>query len=325
MSENATPHFDQGSENINELFELEELKATYKLMDERLDGQEIVSNEQLRDTMMRKFTDMRQNLKEGIVWGNLLFVPVFAWHLWATSRLTLLGMIMLGVYWVASLVFRFVILRRTKKEDYGGYDLKTMVEKEASYAKHIKWGSVIMLVFWVVFLVQLFWGREQTEWFVFGIMLMTLLMSITYRKLIIKYKYHGQNIDPATGQPRVLGGKWFTIPAYIFFGFACCLFLYIFVMTIVNGSGLMGWLRSINIVAHIFASTVMVLGILHQRNKIKVSRRLMIILAVIAIVLAASCMGVGILKDIAEFTQGTSLLMVVCLSGLGLSCQKMRK
>ena len=96
-------------------------------------------------------------------------------------------------------------------------------------------------------------------------------------------------------------------------------------MTIVNGSGLMGWLRSINIVAHIFASTVMVLGILHQRNKIKVSRRLMIILAVIAIALAASCMGVGILKDIAEFTQGTSLLMVVCLSGLGLSCQKMRK
>ena len=325
MSENATPHFDQGSKNINELFELEELKATYKLMDERLDNQEIVSNEQLRDTMMRKFTDMRQNLKEGIVWGNLLFVPVFAWHLWATSRLTLLGMIMLGVYWVASLVFRFVILKRTKKEDYGGYDLKTMVEKEASYAKHIKWGSVIMLVFWVVFLVQLFWGREQTEWFVFGIMLMTLLMSITYRKLIIKYKYHGQNIDPATGQPRVLGGKWFTIPAYIFFGFACCLFLYIFVMTIVNGSGLMGWLRSINIVAHIFASTVMVLGILHQRNKIKVSRRLMIILAVIAILLAASCMGVGILKDIAEFTQGTSLLMVVCLSGLGLSCQKMRK
>ena len=50
------------SESINELFELEELKATYKLMDERLDSQEIVSNEQLRDTMMRKFTDMRQNL-----------------------------------------------------------------------------------------------------------------------------------------------------------------------------------------------------------------------------------------------------------------------
>ena len=313
------------SENINELFELEELKATYKLMDERLDNQEIVSNEQLRETMVRKFTDMRQNLKEGIIWGNLLFVPVFAWHLWATSRLTLLGMVMLAVYWVASLVFRFVILRRTKKEDYGGYDLKTMVEKEASYAKHVKWGSVVMLIFWVAFLIQLFWGRDQTEWFIFGIMLMTLLMSITYRKLVIKYKYNGQNIDPATGSPRVLGGKWFTIPMYILIGLAACLFLYIFVMTFINISGLEGWLRGINISAHLVAVTIMVLGTLHHRNKITVSRRLLIILAVIAITMAAIVVGIGILKDIAEFTQSTSLLMVVCLSGLGLSCHKMRK
>ena len=313
------------SENINELFELEELKATYKLMDERLDNQEIVSNEQLRETMVRKFTDMRQNLKEGIIWGNLLFVPVFAWHLWATSRLTLLGMVMLAIYWVASLVFRFVILRRTKKEDYGGYDLKTMVEKEASYAKHVKWGSVVMLIFWVAFLIQLFWGRDQTEWFIFGIMLMTLLMSITYRKLVIKYKYNGQNIDPATGSPRVLGGKWFTIPMYILIGLAACLFLYIFVMTFINISGLEGWLRGINISAHLVAVTIMVLGTLHHRNKITVSRRLLIILAVIAITMAATVVGIGILQDIAEFTQSTSLLMVVCLSGLGLSCHKMRK
>lgn len=313
------------SENINELFELEELKATYKLMDERLDNQEIVSNEQLRETMVRKFTDMRQNLKEGIIWGNLLFVPIFAWHLWATSRLTLLGMVMLAIYWVASLVFRFVILRRTKKEDYGGYDLKTMVEKEASYAKHVKWGSVVMLIFWVAFLIQLFWGRDQTEWFIFGIMLMTLLMSITYRKLVIKYKYNGQNIDPATGSPRVLGGKWFTIPMYILIGLAACLFLYIFVMTFINISGLEGWLRGINISAHLVAVTIMVLGTLHHRNKITVSRRLLIILAVIAITMAATVVGIGILQDIAEFTQSTSLLMVVCLSGLGLSCHKMRK
>ena len=48
-------------------------------------------------------------------------------------------------------------------------------------------------------------------------------------------------------------------------------------------------------------------------------------LAAVAIAMAASCVGVGILKDIAEFTQSTSLLMVVCLSGLGLSCHRMRK
>ena len=35
------------SENKNELYELEDLKVAYNLMDERLDGQEIVSDEQL--------------------------------------------------------------------------------------------------------------------------------------------------------------------------------------------------------------------------------------------------------------------------------------
>ena len=55
------------SENMNELHELEELKTTYNLMDERLDGQEIVSNEQIRDAMYRKFTDMRQNIKENLI------------------------------------------------------------------------------------------------------------------------------------------------------------------------------------------------------------------------------------------------------------------
>ena len=48
------------NENILELHELDELKAAYNLMDERLDGQEIVSDEQLREAMMRRFTNLRQ-------------------------------------------------------------------------------------------------------------------------------------------------------------------------------------------------------------------------------------------------------------------------
>ena len=66
--------------NVLELHELDDLKAAYNLMDERLDGQEIVSDEQLREVMMRKFTDIRENLKEGLIWGNLIFVPVIAWY-----------------------------------------------------------------------------------------------------------------------------------------------------------------------------------------------------------------------------------------------------
>ena len=123
------------SENVLELNELEELKATYNLMDERLDGQEIVSDEQLREVMMRKFSDMRQNAKEWLIWMNVVFVPVLLWDSWTRSRLTLLGIILLAVYWVASLVFKFVILRKTKKEDYGSYDLNTLVDKESRYSR----------------------------------------------------------------------------------------------------------------------------------------------------------------------------------------------
>ena len=154
------------NENILELHELDELKAAYNLMDERLDGQEIVSDEQMREAMMRKFNDIRESLKEGLIWTNLLFVPAMAWWAWATGQLTMFGIILLSVYWVASLIFRFVILRRTKKEDYGSYDLKTLVEKEARYAKNIKWGSIVTLIFFAVFFLQLFIGHK-TSWIVF--------------------------------------------------------------------------------------------------------------------------------------------------------------
>ena len=313
------------SENVLELHELDELKAAYNLMDERLDGQEIVSDEQLREVMYRKFTDIRENLKEGLIWGNLIFVPVIAWYAWANTRLTLLGIILLGVYWVISLIFRFVLLRRTKKEDYGGYDLKTMVEKEAGYAKHIKWGSVIMLIFWVLFLVQLFWGRDQTEWFIFGVMLMTLLMSITYRKLIIKYKYNGQAIDPATGKPRKLGGKWFTIIGGVLFCLASCLFLVGSVMNVINSTGWLGLLKGLDSVSFFMASVVLVLGILHQKEKITVSRKLLIVLTVLAIAFSASVAGIATLKDIAELNKVGTLLSTVIFSEMGLLAHKKRK
>ena len=47
-------------ENILELHELDELKAAYNQMDERLDGQEIVSDENLREAMYNKFADIRR-------------------------------------------------------------------------------------------------------------------------------------------------------------------------------------------------------------------------------------------------------------------------
>ena len=312
---------------MNELYELEDLKVAYNLMDERLDGQEIVSDEQLREAMYRKFADIRENAKEALIWGNLIFVPVLAWWAWANSRLTLLGIILLGVYWVASLFFRFVILRRTKKEDYGSYDLKTLVERESQYSKNIKWGSIATLIFLTAFFLQLFIGRTRSEVLIFIIMALILMIPVLVRWLVIKFKYNGQAIDPATGKPRRLGGKWSAIIGYTLFGIAGSLFLIGTAMSVINSPDI-GWLallKGLNGVAFIMSTAVFLLGSLHLKGKINISYRLLVILAVIAIALAVSVAGIATLMDIPELIKGSTLLTTVAVSAIGLSFYKMRK
>ena len=312
---------------MKELHELEELKATYILMDERLDGQEIVSDEQIREAMYRKFADMRKNIKEAIIWGNLICVPVLAWWAWANSRLTLFGIILLSVYWVASLIFRFVILRQTKKEDYGSYDLKTLVERESQYSKNIKWGSIATLIFLTAFFLQMFIGRARSEMFIFIILALTLMIPILIRWLVIKFKYNGKAIDPATGKPRKLGGKWSAIVGYTLFGLAGCLFLVGTVMNLIDSADI-GWivlLKILNGVAFIMSTAIFLLGSLHHKGKINISYRLLVILAVIAIALAVSVAGIATQMDIPELTRNGFLLTTVAISGIGLSLYKMRK
>ena len=314
------------SENVLELNELEELKATYNLMDERLDGQEIVSDEQLREVMMRKFSDMRQNAKEWLIWMNVVFVPVLLWDSWTRSRLTLLGIILLAVYWVASLVFKFVILRKTKKEDYGSYDLNTLVEKESRYSRNIMWGNIVTLLFFVTYFVQMLWADGMRVLLFFGILLLLMLIAVFSRKLIIKYKYNGQSIDPATGKPRVLkSGKWLRVVGYSLFGVAGSLWLVGAAMNVMSATGLYGVLNALSYLPLILATATLILGLLHQKGRLNVSRRLLIVLAVTAIVLGASVAGIAMLNDFTDLVRSGGLLMVVCFSMLGLECHKLRK
>lgn len=314
------------SENVLELNELEELKATYNLMDERLDGQEIVSDEQLREVMMRKFGDMRQNAKEWLIWMNVVFVPVLLWDSWTRSRLTLLGIVLLAVYWVASLVFKFVILRKTKKEDYGSYDLNTLVEKESRYSRNIMWGNIVTLLFFVVYFVQMLWSDGMRIVLFFGILLLLLLIAVFSRKLTIKYKYNGQSIDPATGKPRVLkSGKWLRIVGYSIMAIAGSLWLVGATMSVMSATGLYGLINALSYLPLILATVTLILGLLHQKGKISVSRRLLIVLAVTAILIGVSVAGIAMLNDFSDLVRSGGLLMVVCFSMMGLEFHKQRK
>ena len=310
------------SENMNELHELDELKAAYNLMDLRLDDQKIVSDEQLREAMYRKFADIRQNAKEGLIWANVIFVPILAWWAWANNDLTILGIVLLGVYWLASLVYRFVVLRRTKKEDYGGYDLKTLVEKESRYTRDIKWGGIVTVVFLMVFFLQIFAGKEGSEFMIFMIMLIGLMVVLTVRrKKETTYKYKGQVLDSVTGKPRVSDKKW----VIVLYGLSACLMLFILVMTIANSTGWLGLLRVVNILATFIAIAVLLLGSFHQKGKINVSRRLLIILAVVAIALSVLVTGIAAMMDFTELTRSTNLLITAAFSAMGLSFHRMKK
>ena len=317
------------NENILELHELDELKAAYNLMDERLDGQEIVSDEQLREAMMRRFTNLRQNLKQNLIWGDLLFIPVLAWWAWAYSSLSLVGIIILGVYFVASVIFRLVMLRRTKKEDYGSYDLKTLVEKEANYTKNVKWFSIGSAIFIIAFFLLMFVGRARIELYIFLILNLVILIPVLIRWLVIKYKYNGKVIDPATGNPRKLGGKWASIIGYTLFGLAACLFLVAGVMSVIDSVAL-GWLALLKVLIYVsffIAAVVLIIGILHGKGKINVSYRLLVILTVIAIALAASIAGIVTLNGITELTKVSvqTLLSTVAFSAFGQAMYRMRK
>jgi hypothetical protein len=163
--------------------------------------------------------------------------------------------------------------------------------------------------------------------FIFIILALTLMVPVFVRWLVIKFKYNGQAIDPATGKPRRLGGKWSAIVGYSLFGLAGTLFLVGTVMNLIDSADI-GWLallKILNGVAFIMSTAIFLLGSLHHKGKINISYRLLVILAVIAIALAVSVAGIATLMDITELTQSGFLLTTVAMSAIGLSFHKMRK
>jgi hypothetical protein len=301
------------SENILELHELDELRTAYNQMDERLDGQKIVSDENLREAMYNKFADLRRNVKESLVWLNLVLVPLFLWKDWYDDSLTLFGIIVMAVYWVASLLFRFFILKKTKKEDYGSYDLKTLTEKEARYQKNINWATIVFLLFWVVYFLQWIWV-DATKGFVFIVMMLVILIPVALRYLVIKYKYNGEAIDPATGKPRVLTAKWFKIILFVFAAILISLALFGFVYNLTVGKSLHDVLGAMNLLPLFVSTAALVLAVLHVKRKMTISSKLIYALIVIAFVMSVAVIAIAYFMNFSELCNPGFLFSVALSS-----------
>ena len=313
------------SENVLDLHELDELKAAYNQMDERLDGQEIVSDENLREAMYNKFVNIRRDVKESIVWLNLILVPLFLLKDWYDNSLTLFGIIVMAVYWVASLLFRFFILRRTQKEDYGTYDLKTLTEKEARYQKYLKWGNIVFVLFWAAYFGQMLLVKGTTTFFVFLVLFLTLLMPVLIRYLIIKYKYNGEAIDPATGQPRKLTSTYFQVLGLVFLGIISCAILTMFVLGLIHAEGLYDVLNVMNVFPMFVASVALLLTVFHVKKKITVSSKVITAIIAIAIVMSLAIIGIGYFMNIGIRTGTNFLFSVACFSIMAHYLYKARK
>lgn len=313
------------TQNNNELLELEELKATYNKIDERLDGQEIVSDEQLRQTMCNKFADMRRNLKEGLIWTNLLLIPLFMWHWHTEGELTTLSLILLSVYWLVSLLIKLFFLKKTGKEDFGSYDLKTLTEKESHYNKNITRTSMAMVVFWLVFVVQWFLTKGKSGAAFLLAMLLVLFMGLFIRSVIIRTKFNGQAIDPETGKPRILEVKWLW---YTFLGLMAIVIIGMLaglVMGVVRDNNLAAYVGFLNYFPIIISGVAFILAILHLKKTITVSSKLIYTLVAIALVLCVGMVAVSMFTTIGVTYSSGNILSTVCTSCLALSFFRMRK
>lgn len=201
------------AQNNNELLELEELKTAYNLIDKRLDGQEIVSDEQLRIVMERRLTNIRSTTKGYLIGVNLIGAPLVAVWMHFENRLTTDNIIGLSVLWIASLLFGYFFLKRTGRTNYADYDMTTVCAQDAKYHKLLKWYIYATAMYWMIFtfITSLFdlillsnfsWGHLIVWLVLFALVIGVSIGGFKLGRFIVK----SGPVDPMTGEHKT--PKW---------------------------------------------------------------------------------------------------------------------
>ena len=196
------------AQNNNELLELEELKTAYNLIDKRLDGQEIVSDEQLRKVMERRLTNIRSTTKGYLIGVNLIGAPLVAVWMHFENRLTTDYIIGLCILWIASFLFGFFFLRKTGRTNYADYDMTTVCAKDAKYQKLLKWYSYATATYWMLFVfISSLFDIHSSAQFIVWLVLFALVIGVSIGgfKLGLLIAKSGP-VDPMTGEHKT--PKW---------------------------------------------------------------------------------------------------------------------
>ena len=205
-------------QNMDDLKELEELKTTYDLLDQRLDGQEIVSDEQLRTVMERRLTGVRRYTKTFLLTLNIVAIPLIAVLMYLEDRLDRENIIGLAILWVVSLLFGILFLRKTGRENFAFSDLTTVCKRDAKYQKLLKIYNYTVCLYWIAFsfVTSLFSLHSKEEYIVWLVLLLLASGAAALGGFAGKSIMEDlSSIDPKTGMRTI--PRWLNILLIIIF------------------------------------------------------------------------------------------------------------
>ena len=312
------------NENILELHELDELKAAYNQMDERLEGQEIVSDEQLRVVMGRRMDFIRKDAKQLVVMMNLVLLPLIAFVEYYNGQLHLLGGIVLAVDWIVTMLFGLYLMKLASTDDYSTSDVKTLCEKNALYQKLTKWFVPIIIMFIPVyfFVNYMAEGRWGVGTILFCLLTIPLVIGYfagkSYRNSIIKREHNGIDMDPATGGPVRIGKKH----KGVFIVLICA---YSILALLGNIPALFGFAYIDNMTdllvvlyhaADVAVAFVLILALLHVIDVVRIPQRLFYVILAIVVLMAVGVVVASMYLNIAASGNPNVLVRVVGMSFL---------
>jgi len=131
--------------------ELEELRETFQLMDEKLDSQEIVTPEQIRTATMEKVDLLETEVKTTLIWGYVIGFPLLTLFFHFTGGLSNTALWTAGIFGFISIVINAFILRKVSRKDFLKLDLNTLMTKERRYRRTFLIIAASTFIFWVAF------------------------------------------------------------------------------------------------------------------------------------------------------------------------------
>ena len=169
------------TDNTFNLDELNELKQAYQLIDEKLDGKEIVTTEQIRTVTLKNISFFKRVFKRDFSWTYLAFMPLLILVFAIEHVLTQKAICVLGIYLLVEFLLRFMLIRKMNRVDHSTLDLKTMLEEENSYMKASIAIACFGYLFWTAF-NYIFISSTVAIVFLVIVLLMLLTKTDFFRK-----------------------------------------------------------------------------------------------------------------------------------------------